>query len=79
MHQDWEMDAAILEKEALLLPESVRAVLAERLLESITPLPVALRSAWVREADERIRAFRDGEIIAVDGPQALAELRSRFS
>jgi len=79
MHYPPEMDAAILEKEALLLPETVRAVLVERLLESITPLPAALRSAWIQEADERMRAFRDGEITAVDGPQAMTELRSRFS
>lgn len=72
------MDAAILEKEALLLPETERALLAERLLESISPSASALREAWVREADERTRAFRAGEITAVDGPQAMAELRSRF-
>ncbi|TSA31333.1 MAG: addiction module protein [Verrucomicrobiaceae bacterium] len=73
------MDAAILEKEALLLPDTERALLVERLMESISPYPSALREAWVREADERMRAFRDGEISAVDGPQAMAELRSRFS
>ena len=73
------MDAAILEKEALLLPDTERALLVERLMESISPSPSALRGAWVREADERMRAFRDGEISAVDGPQAMAELRSRFS
>jgi len=73
------MDAAILEKEALLLPDTERALLVERLMESISPSPSALREAWVREADERMRAFRDGEISAVDGPQAMAALRSRFS
>ena len=73
------MDAAILEKEALLLPDTERALLVERLMESISPSPSALREAWVREADERMRAFRDGEISAVDGPQAIADLRSRFS
>ncbi len=73
------MDAAILEKEALLLPDSERALLVERLMESISPLPASLRAAWVREADERMRAFRDGEISAVDGRQAMADLRSRFS
>ncbi len=73
------MDAAILEKEALLLPDTERALLVERLMESISPSPSALREAWVREADERMRAFRDGEISAVNGPQAMAELRSRFS
>ena len=61
-----------------MLPDTERAMLVERLLESISPCPSPLREAWVREADERMRAFRDGEISAVDGPQAMAELRSRF-
>ncbi len=43
------------------------------------PNPPALRSAWIQDADERMMAFRDGGITAVDGPQAMAELRSRFS
>jgi len=73
------MDAAILEMEALLLPDTERALLVERLMESLSPSPSALRAAWVREADERMRAFRDGEISAVDGSQAMADLRSRFS
>lgn len=73
------MDAAILEKEALLLPDTERALLVERLMESISPSPSALLEDWVREADERGRAFRDGEISVVDGPQAMAELRARFS
>jgi len=73
------MDAAILEKEALLLPDTERALLVERLIESISPCPSALREAWVREADERMRAFCDGEISAVDGPQAMADIRSQFS
>lgn len=72
------MDAAILEKQALLLPEAERAILVERLLESISPSASALREAWIREADERMRAFRAGEITAEDGPQAMADLRSRF-
>ena len=72
------MDAALLEKQALLLPETERAILAERLLESISPSASALRESWVREADARMRAFRAGDITAVDGPQAMADLRSRF-
>ncbi len=73
------MDAALIEKQALLLPETERALLVERLMESISPCPSALRKAWIREADQRMRAFREGEITAVDGPQALAELRAQFS
>lgn len=72
------MDAAILEKEALLLPDTERAVLVERLIESISPSPSALREAWIREADERMQAFRDGKISTVNGPQAMADLRAKF-
>ncbi len=72
------MDAVIIEKEAMQLPESERAVLADRLLESISPTSSELRGKWVQEADERMRAYRDGEIEAIDGPSAMAELRSQF-
>ncbi len=60
------------------LPESERAVLADRLLESITPTSSELQEKWVQEADERMRAFRAGEIEAINGPSAMAELRSQF-
>lgn len=72
------MDAAILEKEAPLLPDIERAVLVERLIESISPSSSALRKVWIREADERMTAFRDEKISAVDGPQATADLRAKF-
>lgn len=71
------MDAAILEKEALQLPDGERAILAERLLESLSQVTAETRSAWVAEADSRMEAFRAGKIQTVDGPQAMEELRSR--
>ncbi len=73
------MDPAIVEKEALKLSESERAVLADRLLASISKTPTAIREAWIREAEERMHAFRDGKISALDGPDAMAELRARFA
>jgi putative addiction module component (TIGR02574 family) len=72
------MDAAILEKEALQLPETARAVLADRLLESIFRKPAGLEAAWIREADSRMEAFEEGRITAVPGPEAMAELRAGF-
>ncbi|MEQ1842843.1 MAG: addiction module protein [Verrucomicrobiales bacterium] len=72
------MDAAIIEKEALQLSEAERAVLADHLLASLSRTPAEIREAWIQEADERMRAFRAGEITAVEGPQAMAELRARF-
>ena len=73
------MDAAIIEKEALQLPEYDRALLADRLIESISPIPDDQRKAWIRESDDRLQAFHEGLIPAVDGPKALEDLRKKFS
>lgn len=72
------MEAAIIEKEALQLPDSERAVLADRLLESLSRRPVGLDAAWIREADSRMAAFQEGRIASVDGPEAMAGLRAEF-
>lgn len=72
------MNAAIIEKEALQLSDGERAVLADRLLESLSSRSADLEAAWIREADSRMAAFWDGRIEAVSGPRAMAELRVRF-
>tara|TARA_R110002096_G_scaffold371455_7_gene564855 strand:- start:5340 stop:5564 length:225 start_codon:yes stop_codon:yes gene_type:complete len=73
------MDHAIIEKEALQLSDTERAVLADRLLESLSMTPSEITEAWIQEADDRMKAFRDGEIAAIDGTRAMAELRSKFA
>ena len=72
------MDAAILEKEALLLPDRERAVLVDRLLESLSRRSSDLEAAWIREVDRRLDAFGKGRIGAISGPEAMSELRARF-
>jgi hypothetical protein len=72
------MEAVIIEKEALQLPEIERAVLADRLLASLSHRPAELEAVWLREADSRIEAFRSGKLEAVSGPEAMAELRRMF-
>ena len=73
------MDVAILEKEALLLPEHARAILADRLIESISPPPSSLLDAWIEESESRLDAFQRGEIEAIDGQEALKALRDSLS
>jgi len=68
----------MIEKEALRLPDRERVVLADRLLASLSRRPIDLEAAWVREADSRMAAFRDGSIEAIAGPQAIADLRAMF-
>lgn len=72
------MDAVVLQKEALQLPEKDRALLADSLLASLSTTSAELENAWAREACERMEAFQAGRIDAVDGPSAMAELRSKF-
>jgi len=69
----------MIEQEALRLPDRERAVLADRLLASLSCSPIYLDAAWIREADNRMEAFRDGRIEALAGPEAMADLRMRFA
>jgi len=73
------MDIAILEKEMLLLPEHARAILADRLIESISSVPPSLLNAWIVESESRLDAFQRGEIEAIDGQETLKALRNSFS
>jgi hypothetical protein len=61
-----------------LLPDRERAVLVDRLLVSLSAGSSCLESAWIREADDRVQAFRAGQIEAVPGSEAMADLRKRF-
>ena len=72
------MDATIIEKNALKLDEFQRALLADRLLDSIIPIPRNLSESWIAESENRMEAYQSGEISAVDGPQAMAELKVRY-
>ena len=71
---------AALLKEALTLPETERAELADRLLESLEgPINREIEAAWASEAEDRVEAYRRGEISARPGDEVLAEIRQRFS
>ena len=72
------METEVIEKEALQLPDYQRALLADRLLQSITPLSDELEGAWVLESDARFAAYQEGRLAAVDGPQAMAELSREY-
>lgn len=73
------LDTVIIEKEAMQLPAGDRALLADRLIQSISQTQSSLKQAWIKEAESRMAAYRDGKISAVDGAQGLADLRTRHS
>jgi hypothetical protein len=73
------MDLPVLEKEALMLPETERALLANLLLVSLETGSDALREKWVEESESRLRAWQSGLISSLDGPETMASLRLRFA
>lgn len=70
------MEPAILEREALNLPEAQRAVLIERLIQSLTEFGDDRSDRWLKESTARHGASKDGLIGALDGDSFVAQLRS---
>ena len=73
------LDSAIIENQALQLPEGERALLADKLLSSLSHTPDDVKEAWIRESRERRDAYRRGEIEAVDGLGAVARLKESLA
>lgn len=66
-------------RAALSLPDEVRAVLAERLLESLDADDQReIDARWGREAEERIAAYDRGEIEAFPIDEVFSSLRDRL-
>lgn len=63
---------------ALALSPSLRAMLAEHLLQSLDAEPQAeVDALWVEEAEQRVQAVEQGIVAVIPGEQVLGELRSR--
>lgn len=66
--------------EALALPSEARALLADRLVESLDPAEDGLiRQLWVREARRRIEEVRSGRVTTVPAEEALAQVRQAIA
>ncbi|HEX6564498.1 MAG TPA: addiction module protein [Chthoniobacterales bacterium] len=66
---------AELTAEILKLPSEEIAQVVEALLDRIDPISPEVDKIWVREAEERIDAFEQGKISAVDAESAMNRLR----
>lgn len=74
-----EMDSAIIQKEALLLPHIERAILAEKLLNSHEMTSDEIKDSWLQEAENRMTAHRNGGIGVADGAEAISDLKEQFA
>lgn len=65
-----------LTQEILALPSASRALLADRLVESLEfDTDPVIQEAWVTEAKKRRDEIREGMIQSVSGEEALAQVR----
>ncbi|HEX5338576.1 MAG TPA: addiction module protein [Gallionella sp.] len=64
-------------EEALALPREARALLADRLVESLDPAEDGLiRQLWVKEAQRRIEEVRSGSVTPIPGETAFSQVIS---
>ena len=63
-------------EEALSLPSEARALLADRLVESLDPAEGGyIKQLWEAEARRRMEEVRSGRVQPVPGDEALARVR----
>ena len=60
--------------QALELPSNDRAALVEGLIASLDKPDPALDAMWLKEAEDRLAAYRTGELDAIDADRVFAEL-----
>jgi putative addiction module component (TIGR02574 family) len=63
--------------QALKLSANDRAALVESLILSLEKPDASLDAAWLKEAEDRLAAYRAGELAAMDADQVFKELGKR--
>ena len=66
--------AEALSAQAVELPPGERMALVERILDSLDEPDAALDALWAKEADDRLAAYRRGEVKAV----ALSDVIAKY-
>jgi len=67
-------------EEALALPSEARALLADRLVESLDPAEDGyIHKLWAAEGNRRLQELRTGHTTAVPGEEAFARLRQKYA
>lgn len=72
-----EMTVESITEAVLSLPSDVRALLADRLVESLDPLnDLVIREAWSTEALRRLEGARSGRVLTIPAEEAFARVRA---
>jgi putative addiction module component (TIGR02574 family) len=63
-------------REALALPPAERAALIDELASSLNRPDAAFDERWVKEAEDRLRAYRAGELDAIPEEEIREEFKA---
>lgn len=72
------MEVAVIESEAMKLPEMELAILVSRLQEKLSSRRISYQDEHLAESRERFDAYKRGEISSVDGKNFVSELRDKI-
>ena len=64
--------------EAVSLPVEIRAQLVEKLLQSLNPARQDFDSLWAKEAEQRVRGIKTGQVKTVPGEEVFKKIRDRL-
>ena len=65
---------------ALELPSEARALLADRLVESLDPAEEGhVHDLWAGEANRRLKELRSGQVVGIPGEEAMERLRKKYA
>lgn len=70
--------AKIILYQALELPSNDRAALVEGLIASLDKPDPALDAMWLKEAEDRMAAYRAGELDAIDAKLVFADIGKKI-
>jgi hypothetical protein len=72
------MESVLIEKEAMKLPLVERALLVDRLLQTLDAERDLSIKAWTEVTEKRLEKFRSGEMEAFDGQAVIESLRKEL-
>lgn len=71
------MDSVLLANEALKLSAWERAQLIDTLWRSLDPAEqTSMDQAWLAESRDRLQAYREGKLKALDGEETLRDIEA---
>ena len=72
------MESVLIEKEAMKLPLVERALLVDRLLQTLDAERDLSIKAWSEVTEKRLEKFRSGEMEVFDGQAVIESLRKKL-